>query len=308
MIENNRVATSGIASERTGAPDVTVIIAAYNAAHSISATISSVANIAQWPVVVVDDGSTDSTTDISRSLGVNVVVQENQGASRARSNGLSGVDTEFVIFLDSDDSLLPGVLRAVQQLRDNQDAGVVGGLITPNSGSNRGLLQPRRNLPAQLDTALLLRETFAPWPQSAAVWRRSALIAARESRPDPLHPRFAEDFELLIRVSLVAEVLSIPEPTCLHQLSGGKSARSAEEAVRQSERVRSYYSSFLGVQVHHLTVAGIEDQAAWRRFRASQSEHGLPLAIKLHAFGSGDLLRLVRHQLRRLWKRINPRD
>lgn len=296
--------SNGLHSEASDL-DVTVIIAAYNAEATIAESINSVSSIGSWPVIVVDDGSTDRTAVIAAAHGARVLRQDNSGASLARSAGLAVADSKFVIFLDSDDALLPGAITAAGLLHNNPTAGVVGGVITPNSESNQGLLQPRRSLPRQLDTRFLLRETYAPWPQSAAIWRRSSLVSASAEEPVALHPRFAEDFELLIRISLVSQVLSIPEPTCLHRLAGGKSAIKAIEAVKQSERVRSYYSSYLGLEVNVLTTSGIEDQAAWRQFRASQSELGLPRAFAERIARPHMLFRLLRHQLRRMTKKLS---
>jgi glycosyltransferase involved in cell wall biosynthesis len=284
--------------------DVTVVIAAFNAESTIAGSVNSVSAIGPWPVVVVDDGSTDGTASIAAAHGARVIRQENKGASLARSAGLAVAETELVIFLDSDDSLLPGAVTAARLLSENPSVGVVGGLITPNSASRPELLQPQRSLPEQLDTRFILNETYSPWPQSAAIWRRSSLMSAEAENPPPLHPRFAEDFELLIRVSLISRVMFVHEHTCLHRLAGGKSATNAVEAVRQSERVRSYYASFLGFNVDILSTAGIEDQAAWRQFRASQSEFGLTRAFARQATQPRMLWRLIRHRWRRAMRKF----
>ncbi len=283
-------------------PNGTVVIPAYNAEDTISKTIKSVADVVGWPVVVVDDGSNDKTSMIAEQLGARVILQRNQGASIARAVGLGQVETELVIFLDSDDELLPGARAAAARLHNDPEAGVVGGIIVPNTASRKGLIQPRRNLPEQLSTSSLLSETFAPWPQSAAIWRRSCLERARDLDLPPLNPRYAEDFEMLLRTSLVAKVLSIQECTCLHRLAGGKSATHAVEAVRQSERIRSYYSAYLDVSIYKLTDAAIKDQARWRQFRALQSQDGLVNALIKTFTNPGQLLGIIRHRARRATK------
>ncbi|NJL31725.1 MAG: glycosyltransferase family 2 protein [Phycisphaerales bacterium] len=94
---------------------ISVIIPAYNRATLIGATLDSV--LAQTcpvsQVLVVDDGSTDNTTDVvrdyeKRSQGlIRLIPQSNAGPSVARNHGLSLCTGDFVAFLDADDLWLP---------------------------------------------------------------------------------------------------------------------------------------------------------------------------------------------------------
>ncbi|MBP1805433.1 glycosyltransferase family 2 protein [Rubellimicrobium aerolatum] len=94
---------------------VCIIIAAYNAAPFLRDAIDSA--LAQdgpdIEVLVVDDGSIDDTLAIARSYpGVRALTQPNQGDGVARDAGLRASESEFVLFLDADDILLPGAVRA----------------------------------------------------------------------------------------------------------------------------------------------------------------------------------------------------
>lgn len=97
---------------------VSVIIPAFNSSDFIRASIESVTNqtYKSLEVVVVDDGSTDSTPDIVRGLAardsrVRLVSQENGGLSSARNLGVLTANFPMTVFLDSDDEL---VGRAVE--------------------------------------------------------------------------------------------------------------------------------------------------------------------------------------------------
>jgi glycosyltransferase involved in cell wall biosynthesis len=92
-------------------PLVSVVIPTYNRANLVVETVESV--IAQtYPnveIVVVDDGSTDDTVD---TLGpyrgrVKLVRQPNAGRSVARNTGMHHTSGKYIVFLDSDDLLLP---------------------------------------------------------------------------------------------------------------------------------------------------------------------------------------------------------
>ena len=91
-------------------PFVSVVIPCYNHARFLGEAIESVLaqTHQQFEIVVVDDGSSDSTVDVARGYaGVRCVSQRNQGQGVARNEGLRHIAGEFVVFLDADDRLLP---------------------------------------------------------------------------------------------------------------------------------------------------------------------------------------------------------
>jgi O-antigen/teichoic acid export membrane protein/glycosyltransferase involved in cell wall biosynthesis len=93
-------------------PLISILIPAYSAQEWIADTIHSA--IAQtWPrteIIVVDDGSSDSTLAIARtfeSQGVRVISQKNQGASAARNTAFLHSRGDYIQWLDADDLLAP---------------------------------------------------------------------------------------------------------------------------------------------------------------------------------------------------------
>lgn len=91
---------------------VSILIPAFNAEKWIKETIISAIGQA-WPdceIIIVDDGSTDSTYEIARayqSKNLKVVKQENMGASAARNKALSLAQGDYIQWLDADDILAP---------------------------------------------------------------------------------------------------------------------------------------------------------------------------------------------------------
>ena len=102
------------ARTRTG---VTVIVPAYNEAESISDTVRSLQEQTAPParIIVVDDCSSDSTGDIARDLGVEVMTPPfNTGSKAGAQNfALRTVDTEFVMAVDGDTVLAPDAIELV---------------------------------------------------------------------------------------------------------------------------------------------------------------------------------------------------
>ena len=93
-------------------PTVSVVIPCYNQARYLRDAIRSVRQQTQQPIecIVVDDGSTDGTSEVAAGLGAHVIHQANGGVSAARNAGLSAARGELVVFLDADDVLLPAAL------------------------------------------------------------------------------------------------------------------------------------------------------------------------------------------------------
>ena len=80
------------------------------------------ANLEAKEIIVVDDGSTDHTLQIARSLadqGVHVIAQTNRGAAAARNAALRAAHGSYIQFLDADDLLQPQKIEA--QLREAED-------------------------------------------------------------------------------------------------------------------------------------------------------------------------------------------
>src|SRR5919205_3439354 len=96
---------------------VSVVIPCYNQAHFLAEAIESVLEqtYPHFEIVVVDDGSTDNTSEVASgyypSEKVRLLRQENKGLSAARNRGLAESRGEYVVFLDSDDRLLAEALE-----------------------------------------------------------------------------------------------------------------------------------------------------------------------------------------------------
>ncbi len=110
---------------------VSVIIPSYNSAKFLPEAIESVLR-QTYPVseiIVVDDGSTDETKQVcDRYPKVKYIYQQNQGVSAARNTGICASKGDYLIFLDSDDRLLPQAVEiGVDCINDHPEVGFVFG-------------------------------------------------------------------------------------------------------------------------------------------------------------------------------------
>jgi glycosyltransferase involved in cell wall biosynthesis len=96
-------------------PTFSVIIPAYNAEGTIARAIESVLaqSFSATEILVVDDGSTDSTPKLVAAFGdcVRYVFQANAGVSAARNSGAHIARGDWLAFLDADDWYYPDRLR-----------------------------------------------------------------------------------------------------------------------------------------------------------------------------------------------------
>jgi glycosyltransferase involved in cell wall biosynthesis len=117
-------------------PPVAIIVPVYNGAAFLAAALRSV--LAQQScritaIIVVDDGSTDSSAAIAVAYPapVRVIRQAHAGAAAARNRGLAAATEDFVGFLDADDLLPPRSIAArVAVLRADPSLDAATGLIT----------------------------------------------------------------------------------------------------------------------------------------------------------------------------------
>ena len=113
---------------------ISVIIPCYNVEKYIETCLESVLSqtYLNWEAVIVDDGSTDRTGVIADNYSSSddrfrVFHKSNGGLADARNFGLSRATGEYLLFLDSDDFLMPGAMRALAECAAHGNSDIVVG-------------------------------------------------------------------------------------------------------------------------------------------------------------------------------------
>jgi len=198
------------------APTVSVVIPTYNLAHLIGRAIRSVLDqtYQDFEIIVVDDGSTDNTEEVIRSLNdprIHYIHHEkNRGGAAARNTGIKVAQGEYIAFQDSDDEWLPEKLEKQMQVFENAPA-EVGVVYTGfwRMAHGKKIYVPSAKITRKEGNIHneLLRGNFVGTPTAVIkneCFRKAGLFDERLPR--------LQDWELFIRISKFYEFKCIDEP------------------------------------------------------------------------------------------------
>lgn len=194
-------------------PTLSIIVPAYNAAAFIESCLQAILPqmTAQHELIVVDDGSRDATAALVEALAarhaagaVRLVRQPNGGVSVARNRGLFEARGDYIVFIDADDLLLPGMLGALEAVAREYAPDVIAcdfQTWRPGKGDARRLVTlgyPANTLVRDRDA--MLQDFFAD--RHTYVWANVFRRAVYLRQPQPLFPpgRVYEDVSTLSRL------------------------------------------------------------------------------------------------------------
>jgi glycosyltransferase involved in cell wall biosynthesis len=221
-------------------PLVSIVTPSYNQAAYLEDTIGSVLAQDYEPIeyVVVDDGSTDGSVEILRRYEGRLTAairQENAGQVAALNRAFGRTRGEYMGYLNSDDTLLPGaVARMAGELQSDPSLLLVYGdaLYTDERGRQTGYLPSR-----EFDVAAMVRACDNHVVQPSTLWRREAW-----ERFGPLNEDgwYFFDFEFFLRFP-PERVRRIPEPLSTYRIhseaksTGTAGTRLARDHARLAE-------------------------------------------------------------------------
>lgn len=111
---------------------VSIIIPCYNAEHTVFNTLSYLEKQTDkdFEVIIVNDGSTDSTDSIIQNfikntrINIKFIMQNNGGVSAARNKGINVAEGKYILFLDADDFYSPILIESIRK-NDNDESDVL---------------------------------------------------------------------------------------------------------------------------------------------------------------------------------------
>jgi glycosyltransferase involved in cell wall biosynthesis len=221
------------------APRVSVLIGCWNNAETLPRAIESILaqTVEDLELIVVDDGSTDSTPGIVRNLAdsrVRYLPLDHMGISKSLNRGIAEAVAPVVAVQDADDWSLPERLeRELEVLDGRPEVAVVGARMREVDGSGTEL-RPRTAFAAGEVNEALMR--FNPIPNSCAAFRRDVALSVG-GYDERL--RYAMDHDLWLRIADDHVVLTLDEILAVRRMTGSNVAARAERAqIRETLAIR----------------------------------------------------------------------
>jgi glycosyltransferase involved in cell wall biosynthesis len=260
-------------------PLVSIIIPCYNSDQFVGEAIES-ALAQSYPsleILVVDDGSTDRSKEMISRYPVRLILNDHRGGvSAARNRGIKESRGEFLLFLDSDDRLLPNaVASGLATLQQYPDCAMVvsahnlikvdGQLIRTKAKTSRTEDAYRR----------LLRSNFVECT-SSALFRRSMF---------PVESGFiqgvegSEDYELYLRVARNHKVRCAKAVVAEYRLHSSNLSRNSEKMLVHTLKVLELQKPYLKQKLAYAFAYAL-GWWSWRR------KYGRQLTMELACNGS----------------------
>ena len=163
-----------------GEPEISLIIPAYNAKDYIARSIDTAlaSTFHNFEIVIVNDGSTDSTQDIIDWFAENydniVSIQKlNGGVADTRNVGIKAAKGKYIAFMDNDDMIRPNMLEELHKTITKNDCDIA---IAPLYRLIDSGYTVHCNLPFQTDTAIdidkYLDIMYTPNFYNCAIWNK----------------------------------------------------------------------------------------------------------------------------------------
>ena len=130
---------------------ISIIVASYNGEKYIGETIDSIKNQTSdnWECILVDDGSTDNSPEIIRSLTkgdsrFTCFYTENHGVAQARNLAIKNARGKYILPCDCDDRLAPNAIEIFTSYwQENPDASLLVPMVRKFNARGNGEIQDR---------------------------------------------------------------------------------------------------------------------------------------------------------------------
>jgi hypothetical protein len=286
-------------NDGTGRGTLSVVIPAYNRASTIAVTIESVLRQTRpvLEIVIVDDGSTDTTADVVRSFEdprIRLISQTNRGVSAARNVGIAAAAGDHIGFVDSDDLWLPGYAEAaMSSLSTLRNPGFAfttayaftegtNQVVVPWQGPAELRAEQSEFLERLLRTNFLINANVVP----------SSVLADVGGFDERFH--MAEEYHLWLRILAAGyEAVWMGGPLVLCRLH-------EQQATRQLAAMAQGVADVLA----DIDPTSMPTEATRARLRESRREAEREARIASGRAGAASYARRARHMLGRTRKRL----
>lgn len=209
-------------------PLISVIIPLFNKEKSIQTTIQSVLgqSYVNFEIIVVNDGSTDTSEDIVRAIKderIRIISQENKGISGARNAGIFNAKGKWILFLDADDTLLPDALEILVSNIINDKTIVAANFYIRQNNNLKKYLQTKKTKIYSGE-----EEIYKGYAKKDLLLRTGSFIMPSTlAQREPFNEKYNryEDLDFLLRNYKYLDVLLIPDPVMIYETSFAQASK-----------------------------------------------------------------------------------
>ena len=307
---------------------ISIVVPAYNAGKFLEDTIKSVQaqTYPEWEMIVVDDGSLDSTFALARFYSekdgrIKALSQKNAGVSVARNYGYAAArpDYLYALFLDSDDMLVPETLQKLLSVLEQQpEVPAACGLVQEVDASGkpldikthpetilnrRGIVGSRlvrRDPTSGISFGDLCFHNYITTPGTVMV-RKSAITPPAVFNTQLT---YTEDWDLWWRITMKAGPIAVvPETVLRYRIHSSNMSQNHAVARRGVYAFQRNLLTFPGMSREQEQTARwgffyrsvVYAEYAFQSFKKGQAKRG----VKQMGLAARDLLRFSRELLLR---------
>lgn len=236
---------------RLNEPLVSVILCVFNGAKFVDSAIESIIKqtYQNWELIVINDGSNDSTSEVLKKYKqskIRIFHQKNVGLTKSLNIGVSYAKGDLIARQDADDYSLPDRFKKqVEIFNNNEKIVLVGtGTIVMDDSENElyRLLSPKTKAKA-------IKSCFEfknPFVHGSLMIKKSAF---NQINGYDESFKFSQDFDLIIRLSLVGEFDSTSENLYVFKLH--QNSITVNKGIKQ---VTTYIKITRTIYVHYQIV------------------------------------------------------
>ena len=233
--------------------EISVIIPVYNTKAYLEACLQSVLDndCAGYEIILVDDGSTDGERpSLCDRLAqahqplVRVIHQPNQGLGGARNTGLEAAQGEYLLFLDSDDTIAPETLSLLKSAAASTGADIVAFNFCADDGEGHLTPMTANYVQATAPFSAADRPEFLLSLPSAGfrLWRKRLFMDSGVRYPSQV---WYEDIRTSMKLfALAGSIYTLPDHLYRYLARQGSIMRSAK--VDRNREIIDAFDDLLG--------------------------------------------------------------
>ncbi len=223
----------------TQPPLISIVLPVYNGAQTIATTVDSVLHqdFVDFELLVINDGSTDSTLDILASFNdsrIKIHDFKNRGLAASRNRGIHLAEGEYVAFIDADDLWTADKLaKQLAALKEDIENGMVYSLTDCIDENDQYLGHGSHIIDSGHIYNHLLIWNFLDNGSNPLI-RKHVL---EEVGPFDETLAAAEDWDIWLRIAYKYKVACVPEPQILYRIHSNAMSSNIKQQEAASFRV-----------------------------------------------------------------------